>query len=77
MSVGSLAEQFEVANIGNLPYDKREACSPDGKWKAAVNVISLDAREGNEFKNVRVLCVAGPCPFTKVQLDDLSRPAAR
>ena len=75
MSVGSLAKQFEVANIGNVPCAKREPCSPDAKWKAATNLIPLDAQEGNEFQNVRVLCVAGPCPFTNVQSDNLSRPA--
>jgi hypothetical protein len=77
MNVGSLAKQYEVANMGNVACDKREPCSPDGKWKAATNLISLDAQEGNEFQNVRVLCIAGPCPFTKVESDDLSRPARK
>ena len=72
VSAGSLAKQFEITNIGNIPCDKRQPCSPDGKWKAAANLISLDAPEGNEFQNVSVSCVAGPCPFTKVESDHLS-----
>ncbi len=72
VSVGSLAKQFEIPNIGNVPCDKRQPCSPDGKWKAAANLISLNAPEGNEFQNVSVSCVAGPCPFTKVESDALS-----
>jgi hypothetical protein len=77
VSVGALAKQFEVPNIGNVPCDKREPCSPDGKWKAAMNLMPLDAQAGNEFQNVRVSCIAGPCPFTKVESDDLSRPVRK
>jgi hypothetical protein len=72
VSAGSLAKQVEIPNIGNIPCDKRQPCSPDGKWKAAANLISLDAPRGNEFQNVSVSCVAGPCPFTKVESDHLS-----
>ncbi len=71
-SAGSLAKQFEIQNIGNIPCDKRQPCSPDGKWKAAANLLSLDAPQGNEFQNVSVSCVAGPCPFTKVESNNLS-----
>jgi hypothetical protein len=77
MSVGTYAKQVEVPNIGNMPCPKDQPCSPDGKWKAAANSLSLDAEEGNEFQNVRISCIAGPCPFTKVESDDLSRPARK
>jgi hypothetical protein len=72
VTVGSLAKQFEIANIGNVPCDKRQPCSPDGKWKAAANLISVDAPQGDEFRNLSVACVAGPCPFTKVEPDHRS-----
>ena len=42
------------------------------KWKAAVGSISLDAGEGNEFRNARVSCIAGPCPFTKIESHNFS-----
>jgi hypothetical protein len=28
--------------------------------------VSLDAGLGNEFRNARASCIAGPCPFTKI-----------
>jgi hypothetical protein len=34
---------------------------------------SLHAEEGNEFRNARVSCIAGPCPFTKVESETISR----
>jgi hypothetical protein len=74
ISVGSVAKQFEVVNTGNVSCAGRSPCSPDGKWKASKGTISLDAEEGNEFRNVRVSCVAGPCPFTKIEPGDLSNP---
>jgi hypothetical protein len=77
VSIGSLAKQFEVPNIGNVPCERHEACSPDGKWKAATNLVSLDAEDGNEFEDMRVSCIAGPCPFTRVEAGDLSRPARK
>ena len=35
--------------------------------------MSLDAGDGNEFRNPRVSCIAGPCPFTKIELEGLSQ----
>jgi hypothetical protein len=67
-SVGSAARTFEVVNKGNVPCNGRSPCSPDGRWKAAIGSISLDAGPGNEFHNARASCIAGPCPFTR--LDD-------
>jgi len=28
--------------------------------------VTLDAGSGNEFRNVRASCIAGPCPFTRI-----------
>jgi hypothetical protein len=74
ITVGSVAKQFEVANTGNVPCQNQPPCSPDGRWKASIGRLSLDADKGNEFRNVRVSCIAGPCPFTSLQPTDLSRP---
>src|SRR5277367_616849 len=71
--VGSAVKTFQVVNTGNVPCKGRHPCSPDGKWKAALGAASLDAGEGNEFRNARVSCIAGPCPFAKVEFEDLSR----
>jgi hypothetical protein len=71
--VGSAVKTFQVVNIGNIPCKGHHPCSPDGKWKAALGSASLDAGEGNEFRNARVSCIAGPCPFAKVEFEDLSR----
>lgn len=72
VNVGSAVKTFEVVNIGNVPCIGRRPCSPDGKWKAAIGSITLDAGEGNEFRNARLSCIAGPCPFTKVESDGYS-----
>jgi hypothetical protein len=71
--VGSAVKTFQVINTGNTSCNKRPPCSPDGKWKAATGSLSLDAGEGNEFRNARVSCIAGPCPFTKVDLEEFSQ----
>jgi hypothetical protein len=34
---------------------------------------SLEAGEGNQFRNARVSCIGGPCPFTKIDSDDFSQ----
>ena len=67
LNVGSAAKTFEVENKGNVPCNGQRLCSPDGKWKAAVGVTALDAGVGNQFRNVRSSCIAGPCPFTKME----------
>lgn len=72
-NVGSAVKTFEVANIGNVPCNGHPPCSPDGKWKATVGEASLDAGEGNEFRGARVSCIAGPCPFTNIEYQTLSR----
>ena len=64
---GSEVKTFQVANAGNVPCNRQPLCSPDRRWKATVGTVSLDAGEGNEFRNVRVSCIAGPCPFTRIE----------
>ena len=66
VNVGSAVKTFEVANTGNVHCNGQPPCSPDGKWKAATGSASLDAGEGNEFRNPRASCIAGPCPFTQI-----------
>jgi hypothetical protein len=70
LNVGSAVKTFEVANAPNVPCKKEPPCSPDGKWKATMGSASLDAGEGNEFRNARTSCIAGPCPFTKIETED-------
>ncbi len=71
-NVGSAVKLFEVKNQGDVPCDGHELCSPDGKWKAAVGGASLDAEAGNVFEQARVSCIAGPCPFTRIDKDSYS-----
>jgi hypothetical protein len=71
--VGSGVKTFEVVNKGGVPCNGRKPCSPDGKWKAALVSASLDAGPQNEFRDGRVSCIAGPCPFAKISRDDFSR----
>ena len=73
MNIGSGAKTFEVVNTGNVPCDRQPPCSPDGKWKAADGGVSLDAGADNEFRNARLSCIAGPCPFTRVESDGFSK----
>lgn len=72
LDVGSAVKTLQVANRGNLPCNGQHPCSPDGKWKAAMGSTVLDAGQGNEFRNTRVSCIAGPCPFTKIENDSPS-----
>jgi hypothetical protein len=77
VSVGSLAKQFSAPNTGNVPCRGQNPCSPDGRWKATKTTLSVDAEEGNEFRNVRISCIAGPCAFTKTEPDHFTRPERR
>src|SRR6201987_2819212 len=65
-NVGSAVKTFQVVNVGNVPCNHQSPCSPDGKWKASVGSASLDAGADNTFDNVRASCIAGPCPFTRI-----------
>jgi len=71
-NIGSAVKTFQVINAGNKPCQNRPPCAPGGKWKAAIGSLSLDAGEGNQFRNARVSCIAGPCPFTKTELETFS-----
>lgn len=71
-NIGSAVKAFQVKNSGNVPCNGQHPCSPDGKWKAAIDSASLDAGEGNEFINARASCIAGPCPFTRIENDNFS-----
>jgi hypothetical protein len=65
-NVGSAVKTFQVVNKGNVPCNQQSPCSPDGKWKASGETASLDAGADNTFDNVRASCIAGPCPFTRI-----------
>lgn len=73
VNVGSIAKTFEVVNLGNVPCDETAPCSPDGKWKATDGGLTLDAGEGHEFQNLRTSCIAGPCPFTRIDTNQPGR----
>jgi hypothetical protein len=66
VNVGSEARTFVVTNKGNVPCNHAPLCSPDGSWKAASASVTLDAGAGNEYRDVRASCIAGPCPFTRI-----------
>jgi hypothetical protein len=74
LTVGSAVRSFEIENIGNVPCNGKPPCSPDGNWKAARGSVLLDAGAGNEFRNARASCIAGPCPFTKIDTGGLADP---
>ncbi len=67
VNVGSTAKTFTVPNVGDVPCEGHPPCSPDGKWKAANGAVTIDAGQGQQFQNARVSCIAGPCPFTKIE----------
>jgi hypothetical protein len=65
-NVGSAVKVFQVVNKGNVPCKNQDPCSPDGMWKASSASASMDAGPDNTYGNVRASCIAGPCPFTRV-----------
>lgn len=73
LNVGSAVRTFDVQNKGDVPCKGQHPCSPDGQWKAALGSGSLDAGPGNEFRDARTSCIAGPCPFTRIESQTLSR----
>ena len=73
VNIGTGVKTFQVLNTGGTPCDSHSPCSPDGKWRAAISSASLDAGQGNVFEDARVSCIAGPCPFTKIESDGFSR----
>jgi hypothetical protein len=73
-NVGSMVRPFEVVNQGNVPCNGHPPCSPDGRWKASSGGVTLDAGAGNQFRNARASCIAGPCPFTRIDASGLENP---
>jgi hypothetical protein len=73
--IGSAVRTFQVQNQGNVPCRRQTPCSPDGRWKAGKGSVTLDAGMGNEFRNVRASCIAGPCPFTRIDSSGFENPA--
>lgn len=70
VDVGEIAKVFEVVNTANVPCKGHPPCSPDGLWKATVGTYTIDAGLGDAFRDDRVSCIAGPCPFTRVLSED-------
>jgi hypothetical protein len=73
VNIGSAVKTFQIENTGNVACKGQGPCSPDGRWKAATASASLDAGLGNEFRDARASCIAGPCPFTKIESDGFSK----
>ena len=73
VDVGSAVRTFGIVNTANIPCNRDPVCSPDGKWKASIGTIELNAGPGNEFHNARLSCIAGPCPFTQVLSDNFAK----
>jgi len=74
VNVASIVRTFDILNKGNVPCAGKQPCSPDGKWKASLGTFSINTgEEGKYFRNVRVSCIAGPCPFTEIEKDGFSR----
>lgn len=71
-NVGSEVKTFEIANKGNVPCKGQRPCSPDSRWKAAIASATIDAGTGNQLRDARASCIAGPCPFTKIRDDHIS-----
>lgn len=73
-TVGAAVRTFDIVNTGNVPCAGKPPCSPDGKWKATIGSLPLDTgTDDKHFRNVRVSCIAGPCPFTAIESDQFSR----
>jgi hypothetical protein len=72
-AVGSMVRTFQVVNQGNVPCQGHSPCSPDGRWRAAIDGLKVDAGEGQEYRNARVSCIAGPCPFARIETDNFSQ----
>jgi len=72
-NIGVMAQTFEVNSTGNVACNGAEPCSPDGRWKASIGGYSADAGPGNEYRNVRLSCIAGPCPFTHIESETSSQ----
>jgi hypothetical protein len=72
VAFANMIRMFQVSNVGNVPCTNPYPCSPDGKWRASIKTETMDGGAGNQLKNVRVSCVAGACPFTKIESETSS-----
>lgn len=72
-NIGSVVDTFDVNNKGNMPCGEVPPCSPGNRWKATMQPHSVDAGEGNELRNIRLSCIAGPCPFTRIVSENPSQ----
>ena len=65
-NIGSAVRTFQVENKPDVPCNGQAPCSADGNWKASRGAVTLDAGPENQFRNARASCIAGPCPFTRI-----------
>ena len=72
-NIGSAVRTFQVENTGNVPCNRQAPCSPDGFWKAATGSVTMDAGPDHEYRDVRASCIAGPCPFTRIDSSGYSQ----
>jgi hypothetical protein len=75
VNIGSAVQTFQVVNKGNVPCNMHAPCSPDGNWKAATQSSTLEAGPDHEYRNVRASCIAGPCPFTRIDAGGFNQGA--
>ena len=73
LNIGSAVRTFQVANQGNVPCNRQAPCSPDGLWKATTGSETMDAGPDHEYRDVRASCIAGPCPFTRIDSSGYSQ----
>jgi hypothetical protein len=73
LNIASAVQTFQVVNQGNVPCNRQAPCSPDGLWKANTNSITMDAGPDHEYRDVRASCIAGPCPFTRIDSSGYSQ----
>ncbi|MFL6306287.1 MAG: carboxypeptidase-like regulatory domain-containing protein [Candidatus Sulfotelmatobacter sp.] len=73
LNIGSAVRTFQVVNRGNVPCNRQAPCSPDGLWKAATGSVTMDAGPDHEYRNVRASCIAGACPFTRIDSSGYSQ----
>ena len=73
VNIGSEVKTFQVVNKRNVPCNRQAPCSPDGNWKAATGSVTMDAGPDHEYRDVRASCIAGPCPFTRIDSSGFSQ----
>ncbi len=73
LNIGSAVRTFQVVNQGNVPCNRQAPCSPDGLWKAATGTVTMDAGPDHEYRDVRASCIAGACPFTRIDSSGYSQ----